>query len=131
MIKPSDIEEVVWEVITAANSGDIASIRRLLDRDPSLCQKGYFYTPPIHFAVRQGHLEIVEMLLAAGADAEWNGYYGSSLIDMARERGHDAVAALLENARDSRGRTAPGQTREDHAIHAAAQAGDVDRVRQL
>src|SRR5262245_50687283 len=115
MIKPLDIEEVVWEVITGANSGDIASMRHLLDRDPSLSQKGYFYTPPIHFAVREGHLEIVEMLLAAGADAEWNGHHGFSLIDMAKERGHDAVAALLEKARDSRGRTAPAQTRENHA----------------
>jgi ankyrin repeat protein len=131
VIKPLDIEDIVWEVLSAANSGDLASMRRLLERDPSLSQKGYFYTPPIHFAVREGHLEIVEMLLAAGADAEWNGHYGNSLIDMAKERGHDAVAALLEKARASRGRTAPAQTLEDHAIHAAAQAGDLQRVREL
>jgi ankyrin repeat protein len=131
MIKPRDIEDVVWEVITAANSGDTTSLRRLLDRDPSLSQKGYFYTPPIHFAVREGHRDVVEMLLAAGADPEWNGHYGSSLIEMARERGHEAVAALLEKTRDSRGRTAPSQTRADHAIHAATQAGDLQRVREL
>jgi uncharacterized protein len=131
MIKPPDIEDVVWEVLTAANSGDVPSMRRLLDRDPSLSRKGYFYTPPIHFAVREGHLEIVEMLLAAGADVEWNGHYGASLIDMANERGHDDVAALLEKARAERGRTAPSQTREDHPIHAAAQAGDLQRVREL
>jgi ankyrin repeat protein len=131
MIKPPDIEDEVWEVITAANSGDIAAMRRLLDRNPGLSQRGYFYTPPIHFAVREGHLEIVEMLLAAGADAEWNGHHGFSLIDMAKERRHDAIAALLEKARDSRGRTAPAETGENHAIHAAAQAGDVRRVREL
>ncbi len=82
MIKPPDIEDVVWEVLTAANSGDSASMRRLLDRDPSLSRKGYFYTPPIHFAVREGHLEIVEMLLAAGADVEWNGHYGGEDCDV-------------------------------------------------
>jgi len=131
MIKPADIEDDVWEVLTAANSGDAASMRRLLDRDPSLSQKGYFYTPPIHFAVREGHVEIVQMLLAAGADAEWNGHHGTSLINMANERGHHAVAAVLEKARDVRGRTPPLQTREDHPIHAAAQAGDVHRVREL
>src|SRR5262249_10929594 len=116
MIRPADIEDVVWDVLTAASSGDAASMRRLLDRDPSLSQKGYFYAPPIHFAVREGHVEIVGMLLAAGADAEWNALYGSSLIDMAKERGHDAVVALLEQARDRRGRTAALETREDLPI---------------
>jgi ankyrin repeat protein len=131
MIRPSDIDDAVWEVVTAAKSGDIASVRRLLDRDPDLIQRGYFYTPPIHFAVREGHLEIVELLLASGADPEWNGHYGISLAEMAKERGHDAVAAVLEKVRNSRGRTAPAETRKDHPIHGAAQALDLRRVREL
>ena len=131
MIKPADIDDITWEVLTAANSGDIAAMRRLLADDPDRSRNGYFYTPPIHFAVREGHLEIVRMLLDAGADSEWNGHYGSSLIDLARERDHDAVAALLEETRARRGRTPPAETHEDHPIHTAAQAGDVRRVREL
>src|SRR5678815_2739070 len=131
MIKPSDIDDVVWDVITAANSDDVEAMRRLLAVDPARCREGYFYTPPIHFAVREGHLEIVRILLDAGADPEWNGHYGLSLIEMARERGHEAVAILLEKARDQRGRTAPAPTRDDHDIHRAADAGDVRRVRKL
>ncbi len=50
---------------------------------------------------------------------------------MANERGHNDVAALREKARGRRGRTAPAQTREDHPIHAAAQAADLQRVREL
>src|SRR5438876_5725139 len=131
MIKPSDIDDVVWEVITAASLGDAASMRRLLAGNPSRSRDGYFYTPAIHFAAREGHIEVVQILLDAGADPEWNGHYGLSLIEMARERGHEAVAVLLERTRDSRGRTAQAENREDHEIHRAADAGDVRRVREL
>ena len=83
MIKPPDIEDDNREIIVAAAAGDAPTVRRLLDRDPTLGSRGYFYTPPIHFAVREGHAEIVQMLRDAGADSEWNGYYGESLIGMA------------------------------------------------
>src|SRR5213078_1251595 len=103
------LDDVTWEVITAANSGDAVAMRRLLAEDPARSRNGYFYTPPIQFAVREGHLEVVKLLLDSGADAEWNGHHGDSLIDMARDRGHEAVARLLEKNRDSRGRTAPAE----------------------
>jgi len=131
MIKPTDLDDITWEVITAANSGDVSAMRRLLAEDPARSGNGYFYTPPIHFAVREGHAEIVQMLLDAGADSEGTGLYGESLIDMARERGHELVAKALQENRDRRGRTAPSETREDHPIHLAADAGDLQRVREL
>src|SRR4051812_3015753 len=131
MIKPADIDDITWEVLTAANSGDVDAMRRLLAEDPGRSRNGYFYTPPIHFAVREGHLEIVRMLLDAGADSEWNGHYGGSPGGLAKDRGHDAVAALLEQTRARRGRTPPSESREDHPVHIAAQAGDIRRVRQL
>jgi ankyrin repeat protein len=135
MIKPPELNtergEQIWAVITSAASGDTATLRRLVDEDPSLSREGYFYTPPIHFAVREGHRAVVEILLAAGADAEWNGYYGESLIGMARERGYDDIAALLEQAGHDRGRAAPAENRVDHPIHGAAESGDVRGVRDL
>src|SRR5262245_58282377 len=107
LIKPPELNtprgEEIWAVITAAASGDTATLRRLVDRDPSLSQEGYFYTPPIHFAVREGHRAAVEILLEAGADSEWNGLYGESLIEMAKERGYSDVADALETARNRRG----------------------------
>ena len=124
MIKPPDIDDDTWEIIVAAASGDALTVRRLLDADPTLSRRGYFYTPPIHFAVREGHAEIVQMLLDAGADLEWNGYFGDSLIGMARERGHDGAVAILEQARERQGRTPPAETRTDHPIHLAAETGD-------
>jgi len=39
-----------------------------MERDPSLSRAEYFYAPPIHFAVREGHAEAVRILLDAGAE---------------------------------------------------------------
>jgi ankyrin repeat protein len=131
VIKPPDIDDDNWKTIVASANGDAPTLRRLLSRDPTLSRRGYFYTPPIHFAVREGHTEIVQMLLDAGADPEWNGYYGDSLIGMARERGHHAVVAILEQARSQQNRTPPAETQEDHPIHLAAESGELRRVREL
>ena len=106
MIRPPELDDVTWSVITAAASGDAETLRRLLAEDPARSREGYWYTPPIHFAVREGHPEIVSMLLDAGADSEWNGHYGDSLIGMAKERGYDNIVTVLEHNRDLRGRVA-------------------------
>jgi ankyrin repeat protein len=132
MIKPNDLESeegrVTWATITAAAAGDVATLRQLLDRNPQLSRAGYWYTPSVHFAVREGHAQAVQLLLDAGADPEWNGYHDGSLVEMARERGHEGVARLLEDARQRMGRVAPGK---DHPIHRAAQSGDLERVREI
>ena len=98
MIQPPELESpedlAVWEAITAAAGGDIDTLGHLLARFPHLANGSYFYTPIIHFAVREGHAALVDLLLAAGADPERNGYYGVSLSEMALERGHDAIALL-------------------------------------
>jgi ankyrin repeat protein len=130
MIKPRELESDkgrdVWDTITAAAAGDMPTLRRLLERDPGLSQAEYWYTQPIHFAVREGHIEAVKLLLESGGDPEWNGYHDGSLIEMARDRGHERIAQLLEEARHRRGRVAPGT---DHPIHVAAKADDIEGVR--
>jgi ankyrin repeat protein len=131
MIKPPDIEDDYWEIIVAAASGDAPGLLQLLDGDPTLSRRGYFYLPPIHFAVREGHAEIVRILLDAEADLVWDGDYGDRLIEMAKERGYDAVAATLEPARDRQKRALSTETREDHPIHLAAETGELRRVREL
>src|SRR5215468_5059099 len=132
MIRPRELESdrggVIWDTITAAATGDVPTLQRLLECDPSLSRAGYFYTEPIHFAARGGHLDSVQLLLNAGADPEWNGYHDGSLIEMARERGHEGVALLLEEACQRRGRVAPGIA---HPIHEAAQKDEVVHVREL
>ena len=107
MIKPPELESDkgrhLWDTITAAAAGDTPTLQRLLERDPGSSQAEYWYTQPIHFAVRGGHMEAVKLLLEAGGDPEWNGYHDGSLIEMARDRGHEHIAQLLEEARRRRG----------------------------
>jgi len=118
----------VWSTIDAAARGDAATLRHLIAGDPLLSRAQYWYTQPIHFAVRSGHEEAVRVLLDAGADPEYNAYYGGSLIDMARERGHERIAQMLEESRQRMGRVAPS---EDHPIHRAAESNDVKLLAQL
>jgi ankyrin repeat protein len=132
MIRPPDLESDegrdIWGTIIAAAAGDTPTLQRLLERDPSLSQAEYWYTQPIHFAVRGGHLDAVQILLEFGADPEWNGYHDGSLIEMARDRRQERIAQLLEEARTRRGRVGPVA---DHPIHEAAQADDIERARKL
>ena len=133
MIKPPELDPeeggVVWNALTASDDGDVDALRRLLERDPRLSRAEYWYTPAIHFAVREGRLEAVQLLLDAGADPEWNGLHDGSLIAMASDRGHSEVARLLEEARDRRGRVLAGS--DNHPIHAAITREDTKEVRRL
>jgi ankyrin repeat protein len=131
LIKPDDVDPDGWDVIAASASGDMVTLRRLLERAPQLAKVGYWYTPPLHFAVREGHIEAVIALLEAGADPSAVGFAGDDPITVARDRGHQEVLRLLEAARDRLGRTRPEGAPADHPIHLAADADDVAGVRDM
>ena len=62
------------------------------------CQ--FNYTPPLHFAVREGHLPLVKALVAEkGIDPSFKSYpFGDSFLTMAQDRGNDDVALFLQDA---------------------------------
>jgi ankyrin repeat protein len=131
-IRPVELQSAqsddVWHTILAASVGDVPTLRLLLARNPRLAQAEYWYSPVLHFAVREGHADAVRLLLDAGADPESNGLNDRTLIEMARERGYADIVAMLEQVRDQRGRV---QKAEDHAVHRAAGHGNIQKLREL
>ena len=86
----------VYDMFVASRDGDVRGVKRLVERMPALATVEYNYTPPIHFAVREGHRAIVELLLERGADPAYRSYpFQESLLGFAEERGHDDVAEVL------------------------------------
>jgi ankyrin repeat protein len=52
---------------------------------------------PLHHAAENGSLEAARVLVGLGANRTWPNVVGQRPIDVARERGHYAVAALLDS----------------------------------
>ena len=107
--RPVDFDEPLWgrdtwPFLAAVYRGDEVAVRRMLDRDPSLASAEYAYLQPLHYAVRGGRIEMVRLLLDAGADplAEgWSGKFGDEIRDdtplaRARDRELDEITVLLE-----------------------------------
>ncbi len=120
--EPADI----WSMLRAALEGDVDRLRALAGREPNLVRAEYWYTQPLHFAVREGHAEVVRTLLDLGADPSYRRYAHEPLATVARDRGHEGVARIVEDAR-----AALGLGGEPHDVHTAATAGDADRLRAL
>ena len=115
----------VFRMFVASRAGDLPEVKTLTARVPALALVEYNYTPPIHFAVREGHLSIVELLIELGADLAYRSYpFADSLLMMAEDAEHVEVAALLRRHLARRFALAAG-TKE---IIDAARAGDLTRV---
>jgi ankyrin repeat protein len=61
--------------------------------DPNMAQNGLFR--PLHEAAANGDREIVDLLLKAGADRRAKTSGGKTPADLATEKGHQELAALL------------------------------------
>ena len=81
----------------AARFGWTDIVRKHIDRDPlAVHYRGWIGDTPLHWASHNGHVEIVEMLLDAGADIEADeiNCYGGKPLQWASEK-QDAVVRLL------------------------------------
>ena len=71
--RPADFDEPIWgrdtwPFLVAVYQGDESTVRDMLKRDPSLARAEYAYLQPLHYAVRGGRIEMVRLLIEAGAD---------------------------------------------------------------
>jgi hypothetical protein len=131
----------VWAMLSAAHAGNVAVTQELMAQRPELATCQYNYTPPLHFAVREGHAALVRALVDRGAyDPGYKSYpFGDTLLTIAHDRGFDEIAAMLESALE-RGlahkwvetgeidyEQDAGQLRFDRAVHDGKRR-DVERL---
>jgi hypothetical protein len=94
-----------WALFKASALGDVSKVEALLAKDGQLANAQCGYEFPIHWAVREGHSEVVKLLLAAGADPGQSRFTYNSwdkLLTIARERGFGQVEKLLLRAMKKR-----------------------------
>ena len=116
----SDKGRLYWDLICAAIRNDVKAIRNHLKEEPDCARLEFWYTPPIHFAVREGNLDAARLL--------WEAYpYDevTNLIRMAEDRGHVDVASYL---RTSIGTEIRGTNLR---LHQAVEAGNQEEVERL
>ena len=58
----------VWEMFCACIAGDLETVKRLVNEDPSLVRCHYAYRTPLYFAVRENQIDVAAFLLEHGAD---------------------------------------------------------------
>jgi uncharacterized protein len=89
----------VWRLLTASRNGDLDLVKIVVNDRPAMAYAQYNYTPPIHFAVCEGHTELVQYLLGLGAlDPTYRTYpFLDSLPAMADDRGYTEIVTLLHD----------------------------------
>ena len=87
----------VWEILSATYLGNISPVKELVSGCRELIYAQYNYTPPIHFAVREGHSELVKYLLDNGAhNPDYKIYpFLEPLQILAADRGYQEIVDLL------------------------------------
>ena len=111
---------LAWDLFCAAIRNDVDTLGRHLKDDPECVQLEFWYTPPIHFAVREGNLEATKILWAAHQHDEV-----SKLIQLAEDRGHTAVVEFLRNEIGALAAVS------DLRLHEAIEIEDAEEVRRL
>jgi ankyrin repeat protein len=108
-------------MVAACASGDEATVRELLRETPSLARQ----VPggplaPLHYAVREGHAGIVQLLLQCGAEAsvavEPLCRLPLRTVDVAAARGFTEVVAIIDQAIEARQRLTLSEGPLRHAL---------------
>jgi len=86
----------VWETLMASKEGNLERLKAMVKETPGLIYAQYNYTPPIHFAVREGHIEMVRYILEKGAlEANYITYpFKDSLLTIAEDRGFKDIVSI-------------------------------------
>ena len=138
MIRPEELKKnepllwstgtgtAVWEMFCACVAGDLETVKRLLNEDPSLVRCHYAYRTPIYFAVRENQINVAVFLLDHGADPIGMAV-NDSFLEVARDRGYVVMEVLLE----SKYASLHGASSKGEAVAAAIRERHLEQVKSL
>lgn len=122
----SGIGTEVWEMFCAAITGDLATVKRLVEKDAALVRCHHAYRTPLYFAVRENQVEVAAYLLEHGADPLGLAV-NDTFLDIARDRGYEEMQKLLETKLAS----LHGASPKGEGLAAAIRERDLVKVRSL
>ncbi len=117
---PKDVVALLLErggrhhIFSAIAAGDLDAIRTLVEQQPDVLDRRlpprYHGQTPAHYAITRNRLDILDLLLAMGADADAADTNGESALEYALLRNDGAAAARLRaaGARPPAAKAAPG-----------------------
>ena len=144
----------------AAAAGHLSTVRLLQEKGAEVNMQDSSRNLPIHYAAWDGHIQVVEMLIS-GANANFQGYSGRTVLNIGALRGHESIVrlmldqnAMLELGDDDKSSALMNAVRMNHntithllisknadvhtmdgerrtLIHAAARNGDHELVKLL
>jgi ankyrin repeat protein len=88
------------ELRMAVATGAIQSLALLLKRGFAANERMWWGLTPLMCAAKRGRLDMVEVLLAAGAEPAWRDTHGMTAADHAGMYGHRAVVRALDRQVD-------------------------------
>ncbi|XP_038609316.1 ankyrin repeat domain-containing protein 39 isoform X1 [Tachyglossus aculeatus] len=115
-----DFERGIW---SAALDGDLRRVKHFIQKatDPSLPDKAGYTA--LHYASRNGHLEVCQLLLESGAECDAQTHGGATALHRACYCGHaDVARLLLSHGADPGVPDGDGMT----SLHKAAERGHLD-----
>src|ERR1700690_3200554 len=87
----------VWDLFCACRTGDLPTVKRVVEKDPSLVRSQHAYRTPIYFAGRENQLEDPPFLLEHGTDPLGLAV-NDSLLTICRDRGSAELEKPLETS---------------------------------
>jgi len=116
----------VWALFQASIHGDLARVRALVAKDPSLARAHYDYRKPLYFAVRENRVDVARFLL----DHDRNPmdlWVDDDPIEIARDRGYAEMERMLTDTLEHKFNASPN----GEPLALALRNHDLKGMRQL
>lgn len=88
----------LFDLLTAASGGDLATVQALLARGTKIDAMDYDKRTALHLAASDGRVEVVNFLLAQGANPHVQDRWGNSPLEDASRGSFTEIAEVLSAA---------------------------------